>query len=686
MGVSSFEAMTEFSPSTFYATTSRTSPDRQSLASDIETDVCVIGGGFAGLWAARALLAHGREVVLLERRDVAGAASGQNGGFVSAGYAERLEKIVARVGLDYARELYKLSREGVEIVRGMLAKGDLDDDVKAGRLNVLRYSDEVGLIDQADMLARDFNHDVVLWSQERVQNALRSDRYYQALHETDAFHLNPLNLARALASDIEAHGGRIYEHSAVVQADLEGLRKSIHTSKGRIRAFNVVIAGNAFLHEFFPELANTVLPVRSHVAVTEPIGDILSEVIRYQGAIADTRRAGNYYRIVGDRLLWGGRITTNTKPPRNLGRMMGRDIASVYPQLAGVQIDYAWSGTMGYAIHKMPQIGMVQPGVWISSAFGGHGLNTTAIAGELIASAIVEQDDRWRLYIPFGLVWAGGAAGRAATQVSYWLMQIKDRLDEAQAKRTERVEADVAAGLSPSLSARTARRAKRKFMQGWAGRASTHIIHGTKKFAAHVFLGLSWVGDRIYQISAVVGRALVAIIWFVASIMGFVARQIGRGMELVAAYLFAFARVITKAVMFVWRNVLVPAGRQSTRLVRAMHAYLVWAWMRTKEGGAYGAKWVTAFAAMVWVHHIIPTSKRFSKKANFAGTRAKARNIKFLKNAHERSLAFGERKNEIHDSEMEPSASAQQLETPDEPSKPKKKKKKAKEKENSVEL
>ena len=89
-----------------------------------------------------------------------------------------------------------------------------------------------------------------------------------------------------------------------------------------------------------------------------------------------------------------------------LRRRMAADIGKVYPQLAEAPIEYTWSGTMGYAIHKMPQIGMVQPGVWIASAFGGHGLNTTAIAGELVAAAMVEQDDRWRLFIPFGLVWA----------------------------------------------------------------------------------------------------------------------------------------------------------------------------------------------------------------------------------------------------------------------------------------
>jgi glycine/D-amino acid oxidase-like deaminating enzyme len=594
--------MTEFSPDTFYDATARPGSERPPLVGDIETDVCVIGGGFAGLWTARALLARGQQVVLLEAGKIASEASGRNGGFVSAGYAECLEKIVARVGLDHARALYKLSRDGVEIVREMVAEGDFGHDVKPGRLNVLRYNDEFDLIQRAEILARDFDHDVVLWPTERVRGVLKSDRYYQALHEPDAFHLHPLNLARALTANIEARGGEIYEHSSAIDVDLDGLRKAVTTEKGRVRAFNVVLSGSAFLGKAFPRLMNTILPVRTHVAVTEPIGDVLPAVIRYEGAIADTRRGGNYYRIVGKRLLWGGRITINTKPPRKLARKMAKDIASVYPQLAGVQIDYAWSGTMGYAIHKMPQIGMVQPGVWIASAFGGHGLNTTAIAGELIASAIVEQDERWRLFIPFGLVWAGGSAGRALTQAAYWSIQMKNWLDEAQSKHNERVQVDLATGLSPSIAAHTARRAKRKFLESRIGHVSARFIAGMQEFASRMLATFAWASNRIYEASVAVGRLFARIIWFVSRIIGFIARKIGRGMDVIALGVFFMATTAARAVVFVCRTILAPIGRQiaftstwawrvshlgSTKFARAFRVWLIWVWMRTKEGAGW---------------------------------------------------------------------------------------------------
>ena len=427
---------TDLAPATYYAATAVPQRPRPRLLTEVDAAVCIIGGGFAGLWTARALARRGYDVVVLEAGRIAGAASGRNGGFVSAGYAERLSRIIERVGLEHARALYALSREGVELMRAAIG-GMPGVDPVPGRLNVLRHDDADGVLRQVDLLAR-FGHEVQAWPVKRVRETLATKHYYQALEEPDAFSIHPLNLALALAHEIESRGGRIFEDSVAIDADLAGVRKWVATSGGRVRAHQIVFCGSAFIGKAFPALARTVLPVATHVAVSAPLGEKLGESIRYAGAIADTRRAGDYYRIVGDRLLWGGRITTRTAPPSRLKRLIARDLVSVYPQLKGVAMEHAWSGIMGYAIHRMPQIGELRPGVWIASAFGGHGLNTTAIAAELITGAIVENDDRWRLFIPFGLVWAGGPVGRAATQLVYWSMQIRDRIDEARSRAAER--------------------------------------------------------------------------------------------------------------------------------------------------------------------------------------------------------------------------------------------------------
>ncbi len=129
-----------------------------------------------------------------------------------------------------------------------------------------------------------------------------------------------------------------------------------------------------------------------------------------------------------------GRITTRTTDPLDIAALLRREMVTTYPQLADLKIDLAWSGLMSYARHLMPQIGQLKPGVWYCTAFGGHGMNTTAIGGTVIAEGIAGESDRYRLFAPFGLAWNGGLLGRAAAQLTYWGYQLADAARELRSR------------------------------------------------------------------------------------------------------------------------------------------------------------------------------------------------------------------------------------------------------------
>jgi len=174
------------------------------------------------------------------------------------------------------------------------------------------------------------------------------------------------------------------------------------------------------------------------VVASKPLGQKLDGVIDFRGTMSDTRRAGDYFRIVGEgearRLIWGGRITTRRSEPKKLAQILATDIAQVFPQLDGLEIEHAWSGLMGYPRHKMPLIGQFWPkkhsNLWSCTGFGGHGLNTTAMGGRIIREAITRTSDRIDLFKDYKPVWTGGPIGRAAAQLSYWNMQRLDRIEE----------------------------------------------------------------------------------------------------------------------------------------------------------------------------------------------------------------------------------------------------------------
>lgn len=114
-----------------------------------------------------------------------------------------------------------------------------------------------------------------------------------------------------------------------------------------------------------------------------------------------------------------------------LAEMLHASMVSTFPQLKGLRVDYAWSGLMSYARHLMPQIAPIEDGLWSCTAFGGHGLDTTAIGGKILAEAILGDSNRWRLFLPFGFDWNGATAGRIAVQATYWWLQARDLVGEA---------------------------------------------------------------------------------------------------------------------------------------------------------------------------------------------------------------------------------------------------------------
>jgi len=416
-------------PDTYYRRTMADRAARPVLSGTVECDTAIVGGGLAGLSAALQLARAGRRVAVLEAESVGFGASGRNGGFVFPGYAADDGDIARIAGKERARQLHLLSIEGVEFVRDTIGSlGIADAASQPGIMSVLRYDDGENLRAYADKARRDYGYELEYMDRDAVRAVLKSKRYFQALRDPNAFHMHPLNYLRAVAREIERLGGRIFEQSAVTSTDLGGAEKRLGTAAGAVKARDVVFATGGYTGALNGRLKRSFLPIATYVMVSEEAPDLIASAIATADAILDNRRAGDYYRVVdgGRRLLWGGRITTRAASTAGLVKELRAEMVGTYPQLAGLRTELAWSGLMSYARHLMPQVGRMAPGVWYCTAFGGHGLNTTAIGGKVVAEGILGTSERYRLFAPFGLVWAGGLAGLAVAQLTYWKLQAQD--------------------------------------------------------------------------------------------------------------------------------------------------------------------------------------------------------------------------------------------------------------------
>jgi gamma-glutamylputrescine oxidase len=406
----------------YYARTLSEPGSRPALDGAIDTETCVIGGGLAGLATALDLAERGRSVALLESHRVGWGASGRNGGFMSPGFGAGVPALVDKVGLQQAREMYALSRHGHALVRERIRTWGIDcGPVEPGGLRCAMAGRDEGLEAHCAYMAKEFDTTFDYWPAARVRESLATSRYSDAFFNPHTYRLHPLNLVRGMARALEAKGGRIFEQSRVTGIKLRPARREVRTANGLIRADHVVLACGGYIGWLFWPISAATVPVATFVMVTEPLGDRLKNSIRVPYAVSDIQTPTNYYRPLADgRLMWGGRVLTWQPAAARLARSLRRDMVSFYPDLADARVEVAWGGLMGFHRHRLPVIGQLDDGVWCAAGFGGLGLASTTMAGQLIAAGITEADDRWRMFTQYGLPFAGGTFGRGPAQFVYW--------------------------------------------------------------------------------------------------------------------------------------------------------------------------------------------------------------------------------------------------------------------------
>src|ERR1700674_796789 len=393
-------------------------PERSRLSFDLDVDIAVVGAGLAGLTVAREAARLGASVAVLEGRHIGWNASGHQLGTVMPGYGLPVGELIARIGLEDARELWSLSKQGADYVRANATEEKIPGiALSEGALEVSNVEAGEQLISRLQMLSEDFETEVEGWQVDRVRDQLKTDRYFHGVYYPRAFQIDGRKYVHGLAALAKRAGARIFEETPVVSIDSSGIRKRIVTPSARLRASHIVLAGNIHLGGPLRRLWETLLPVWRYAAVTAPLGEQLADVVRFKGSVTDTDGVDHFRIVDGDRLMWASPETAWAARPERFAGAIARRIRTVFPQLGNVGIAEVWGGAVGQTVHGMPQIGQLRRGLWVTSGFRRQGLNTSAMAGQLIARSILWGDERWRLFSPFELVWAGGPTGRGGGHV-----------------------------------------------------------------------------------------------------------------------------------------------------------------------------------------------------------------------------------------------------------------------------
>ena len=376
-----------------------------ALAGEQAFDACVVGGGISGISAALHLAERGLRVALLEAKHIGFGGSGRSGGQSIMGYACEQSTLEKAVGAADARRMWDVSIEGLTLQRDLIARHAIDCDYVPGHmiLGMKRRHDDA-LRDEVDSLRSIYDyHSVRLVGRDELRTLIASERYTSALIDSNGGHLHPYRYTLGLARAAATAGVTIFENSWVTRLDLAQHASAdnlVHTAAGTVRAAHLVIAGGALLGRLVPALARKLMDIGTYIAATQPLGEERARaLIANNAAAADMNWILDYFRRSSDhRLLFGGRVSYSGIDPFDSSRVLRKRIATVFPQLDDVRIEYAWGGFLDITLNRAPHFGRLGPNACFVQGLSGHGMVISGMAGKLVSEVVGGTAERFDMY------------------------------------------------------------------------------------------------------------------------------------------------------------------------------------------------------------------------------------------------------------------------------------------------
>ncbi|MGN7158368.1 NAD(P)/FAD-dependent oxidoreductase [Sphingomonas sp. SAFR-052] len=353
--------------------------------------VVVVGGGFTGLAAARALAMAGTDVVVVEAGRIAGEASGRNGGQCNNGIAGDFAALIARFGIERATAIYRAFDKGVDRVEAIVAEEAIACDfTRNGKLKLADKPEHVAkLAAQAELLSQTVEPDIRLIAKADLAQEIGSDAFHGGLLFPRSGSLHMGRFATGLADAAARHGAKLYADAALTGIDrIPGGRHRLTTKRGTIEADAVLLATGASMAGPFRWLRRRIVPIGSFIVATEPLGDLARAIMPRRRNGTTTRNVGNYFRLTADdRLIFGGRARFALSSPRSdarSGAILEAGMRRIFPQLADTKISHTWGGIVDLTADRLPRAG-VRDGIHYAMGYSGHGTQISVVMGEAMA-------------------------------------------------------------------------------------------------------------------------------------------------------------------------------------------------------------------------------------------------------------------------------------------------------------
>jgi glycine/D-amino acid oxidase-like deaminating enzyme len=374
------------------------------VAGDTDVDIAIIGGGYTGLSTAFHL---GRKFRIashvLEANRIGWGCSGRNGGFATLGIGKTsMAGWIRRWGEAEARRIFDQSGDAVRLVRQLLAEQAIDAEATPdGNLELAHLPSRMRVLEHDQrLLETKFGVKSQLLDRPELERRfLISREAHGALLYETGFALHAMKYVRGLARAAQRAGAILHDSSPVQGWTRDGKNHVLATPRGKVRARQVVIAGNGYAGDrLHPAIEGRLLPALSNIVVTRPLTEAERTALNWSTTlpISDTRNLLFYYRLLPDqRILFGARggIEDTARSRADHKEWLLRRLADMFPILKNIEATHFWNGWVCVPFDKSPHVNSVEDGtVHYALGYVGTGVALATYCGLLLAHRLAGDD------------------------------------------------------------------------------------------------------------------------------------------------------------------------------------------------------------------------------------------------------------------------------------------------------
>jgi glycine/D-amino acid oxidase-like deaminating enzyme len=374
----------------------------EPLSGHLHADVCIVGGGFTGLWTALAVKDRdpSATVVVLEADRCGAGPSGRNGGFLH-GYWAGIGRAHSVLGESGALAVARAGEGIIPAVRALGADVWLHE---SGMLAVSTTPAQDAALDASVAAAASVGspQQAVALDVDELAERIRSPIFRRGVYFPECATVQPARLVRVLRSKAIGAGVTLHEGTRAVHVE-DGL---VGTEEAHVHAHAVVMAVNADATGWRP-VRRHVTNFGSYVVLTEPVPELLAEIGWTGGeAVIDGRMFIHYFRTTDDgRVLmgsgsgpigFGGRVDERFTHDAPTAARAEQGLRRLLPGLATARVERAWGGPIDVSADHLPFFGTVTgTRIHYGLGYSGNGVGPSWIGGQVLASLALGRDDEW---------------------------------------------------------------------------------------------------------------------------------------------------------------------------------------------------------------------------------------------------------------------------------------------------